>query len=233
MFDLLFAIELTASAAIVVGGMALMFGRSTRERVLIAATLSAWFASVVAAGATGALNWQRGLGVPGLGVAVLLPIAVLGVIGLGTPWGRRRIREAPLPGLVGLQAVRVLGVSFVLLYAAHRLPAPFAPVAGWGDITVGALALPIALAARHRADGARNWVFAWNVLGVVDLLAAVGLGATSSPGPIRIFMDEPGSAIMTSLPWILIPCFLVPALGFVHLAIFHRLRIAAPAGLAA
>jgi hypothetical protein len=33
---------------------------------------------------------------------------------------------------------------------------------------------------------------------------------------------------MGSLPWILIPCFLVPSLSFVHLVVFYRtLRIRA------
>lgn len=59
----------------------------------------------------------------------------------------------------------------------------------------------------------------WNALGLLDL-AAVALGATSSPGPIRIFTSEPGSALMTTLPWILIPCFLVPILATCHVLSF-------------
>jgi len=48
----------------------------------------------------------------------------------------------PLWLFVGVHTVRLLGVTFVVLYAAHRLPAPFAPVAGWGDIFVGVTAAP-------------------------------------------------------------------------------------------
>jgi hypothetical protein len=44
----------------------------------------------------------------------------------------------------GVQTVRVLGLSFVLLYAAVQLPASFAPAAGWGDIFVGAVAPAVA-----------------------------------------------------------------------------------------
>ena len=58
---------------------------------------------------------------------------------------------------------------------------------------------------------------------MLDLVTAIALGATSSPGPIRLFFEPPGSAIMTTLPWILIPCFLVPALAFFHLVTFYRL----------
>jgi hypothetical protein len=126
---------------------------------------------------------------------------------------------------VGIQAIRVLGVSFVLLHAAGRLPGPFAPVAGWGDIAIGATALPVAWwLTRGLKTNALVW---WNALGLLDLVVAVGLGAVSSPGPIRVFTDDPGSEIMTTLPWIIIPCFLVPALTFVHLAVFWRLSRAA------
>ena len=69
----------------------------------------------------------------------------------------------------------------------------------------------------------------WNVLGLADLVVAVTLGATSVPGPIRLFHGEPSSAIMANLPWILIPCFLVPSLAFLHLCTFYRLRMLAPA----
>jgi hypothetical protein len=34
--------------------------------------------------------------------------------------------------------IRTLGVTFLLLYSAGHLPAPFAPAAGWGDIAIGA-----------------------------------------------------------------------------------------------
>jgi hypothetical protein len=68
----------------------------------------------------------------------------------------------------------------------------------------------------------------WNVLGVADLVIAVFLGATSLPGPIQIFHEPQNSAIMSTVPWILIPCFLVPAFLFLHLCTLYRLRRALP-----
>lgn len=111
----------------------------------------------------------------------------------------------------------------MLLYAAKRLPAPFAPVAGWGDIFVGLTAGPVAWIAARDGGRARSLVFAWNVVGFLDLATAIALGATSSPGPIRMFMDPPGTPLMTTLPWIIIPCFLVPSFEALHVAIFYRL----------
>jgi hypothetical protein len=129
--------------------------------------------------------------------------------------------------LIGVHALRVLGILFVLLYAAKRLPAPFAPVAGWGDVAIGVTAIPLALLSRDEGRAPKGLIYAWNVLGLTDLVVAVALGTTSAPGPLQIFQGGPNSAIMTSLPWLIIPGFLVPLLAFVHLSIFYRLRVSA------
>jgi hypothetical protein len=161
---------------------------------------------------------------------VLIPIVVLSLLVLGTAHGRDLVRRVPMAALVGVHSVRILGITFVLLYWAKRLPAPFAPTAGWGDVAVGLLAMPLALMLlRNEAATPRGWIVAWNLLGLTDLVVAVTLGATSTPGPIRLFHGEPSSAIMANLPWILIPCFLVPSLAFMHLCTFYRLRVPAPA----
>jgi hypothetical protein len=96
-------------------------------------------------------------------------------------------------------------------------------VAGWGDIAIGATALPIALWVTKQPDTARGALFIWNSLGLADLVIAVSLGALSAPGAIRVFFDDPSSALIASIPWILIPCFLVPSLSFVHLVVFYRM----------
>jgi hypothetical protein len=94
-----------------------------------------------------------------------------------------------------------LGIWFVvILFAAGRLPAPFAPVAGWGDIFVGATAIPVAWLLYRQTTNVRALVWIWNVIGIADPIAAVGLGATSSPGPLRLIFAEPSSAIVTTLP---------------------------------
>ena len=224
MFDLVSMAELTASAVLVITVYAGAFGRSWRERSAIGLAFALWFVLVLRLGANDALHYERGIGVPGLGLAVLLPILILTGLTFATRTGRARLAAAPLPALIAAQGVRVLGVSFVLLHAAGRLPAPFAPVAGWGDILVGALALPVALMVARGTVWAHGSATAWTLLGILDLLAAVGLGVTASPGPLQVFLTEPDSSLMTGLPWIIIPCFLVPSLFSLHLMTLARLR---------
>ena len=184
--DLLSSIELTASAAIVIAALSIGFGSSAAVRVRIAFSLSSWFVVVVILAATRALYYEHGLGSPGLGIAVALPIVILcGVVARAKSL-REGFHRVPLWLLVGVHTVRLLGVSFIILYVAGRLPAPFAPVAGWGDILVGATALPVAWLAYRQPTSARPILWIWNLIGIADLIAAVGLGVTSSPGPCAL-----------------------------------------------
>jgi hypothetical protein len=224
-FDLVGAIELTVSAAILIGSLAGGLGHTARTRIGAVAAWAAWFGLIILLAASGAFDARHGIGIGRFGAAVALPVAILALAGNRVAGFRSAIAEVPLSLLVGLHAVRVLGISFILLYAAGRLPAPFAPVAGWGDVFIGLLALPVAWVAARQRSKSQAIVLLWNALGLLDLVAAVILGVTSAPdSPIRIFFAEPGNRIMGDLPWILIPGFIVPNLILMHLAIFWKLR---------
>lgn len=222
-FEILSTAESTANAAVLVLVVALAFATTTRGRLGVAAVLAIWFALVLALGAAGALDNQTGVGPAGLPVVVLGPLALLCAALFRFESIRTALFAIPLAALVAANVMRVLGVDFLLLYAAHRLPAPFAPSAGWGDMFIGATALPLAWALARYGVRTRALVLIWNALGVADLIAAVGFGATSAPGPIQIFASPPGGVSMTSLPWLLIPGFLVPIYLALHVAIFYRL----------
>jgi hypothetical protein len=221
--DLIGSVELTASAAIMIAALSIGFGSTAVVRIRIATWLAAWFVVVVILAATRALYYEHGLGAPGLGIAVVVPIAVLCIAVARTQALRAEFHRVPLWLLVGVHVVRLLGISFIILYTAGRLPAPFAPIAGWGDIFVGATALPVAWLAYRQPTNVRPILWVWNIVGVADLIAAVGLGVISSPGPLRLIFAEPSSAIMATLPWLLIPGFLVPLFFAIHIGIFIRL----------
>jgi hypothetical protein len=222
-FDVIFSIEAMASAAIVTAVLAFTLSGTIAGRVRAAILLVIWLAAVALLGATRALGYEHGLGTPGLGMAVILPILVLSIAYLKIPAAREALSRIPVWVLIAANGLRVLGFTFLVLYAAHRLPAPFAPLAGWGDIIVGAMAVPVAWLSARQGARARLPILIWNIVGTFDLIEAVALGAMSSPGPIQLFSQAPGSALMTTLPWILIPCFLVPAFQVLHITIFYRL----------
>lgn len=222
-FDLIGSVELTISAAIMVATLSIVLGSDTAQRLKYSAVLSAWFVIVVILAATQALQYEHGIGVPGLGLAVVVPIVLMWLALTRVPSLRKGLDHAPLPMLVGVHVVRILGVSFLILQASKRLPAPFAPVAGLGDIIAGLVAVPVAWLVLRQARGWRTVLTAWNLFGLADLIAAVSLGVLSSPGPLRRIFAEPGAGLMSTLPWLLVPGFLVPLLALTHLAIFYRL----------
>jgi hypothetical protein len=224
MFATLSSIGLTLSASIVAAFLACALARTSSRRLWAAGVLALWFAVVLAIGAGSALDPARGLGVPALGLTVTLPIAAL----IGAFFAGRSVRDAmlatPLSALVAVNAIRAIpGAMFVLLYAAGKLPAPFAPSAGWGDLFAGIAALPLAWAMVRFGSGVWPLALVWNAIGLADLIAAIGFGALSAPGPLQVFAGPPTSAIMTSLPWLIIPGFIVPSLIFIHVVVFYRL----------
>lgn len=137
---------------------------------------------------------------------------------------RRTLGAIPLPVLHAVQVWRVLGVVFLVLSAQDRLPAHFALPAGWGDIFVGLTAPLVAIALSRRAPAARSFAVAWNVLGLLDLFVAVGMGsgllaALLMPGEGTV----PPAAAMGALPMILVPAFAVPVSVIIHVLALRRL----------
>ena len=200
-------------------------------RLAASAAAAAWLGMIVAVAALGGLA----PGVLGPVPATLLPFAGLLALLLGgwllVATFRSALLRVPLPALVGVNAGRLGGVFFLLLHADGRLSAPFAPVAGLGDMVIGALAIPLAAMLALHFDMRRAWPGIWNALGALDLVVAVSLGALSMPTtPFRIFTEGPGTLAMTTVPWVVVPAMLVPIFLLIHLAIATRLRADARAG---
>lgn len=228
--DTLASAQLTAAAAWVVATYAIQFGPSAHAQLTIALGLAAWFFAVTFIGASGFLTDFLMFGVPGVGYLVGIPIATLTTLLLSTQEGRRRVDKASMPAIISVQFLRVLGFWFIILRSANRLPAPFAPVAGWGDILAGILAVPTAISINNKEDEFDTIaVLIWNIIGAADLFAAVSLGLLSFPGPLQIFTGLPDSVPMMTMPWIIIPGFLVPTLISLHIVVFYRM-FSTPAG---
>ncbi len=223
-FDMLSAVYLTAIAVFIIAILTANFGSTTASRTRIATGLFAWFVLVTGLAVTGSLGYPNGLGAPGLGLTVAVSMIVVITQVLRSASLRKALQDIPLGTLIGVHTVRILGIVFVILYDAGRLPAPFAPIAGWGDIVSGIVAAPLALLAYRHATTARAAIWLWNGFGLLDLVAAIGIGAVSAPGPLQIIHANPPMTIITDLPWLIIPAFLVPILACIHLGIFYRLR---------
>ena len=159
-----------------------------------------------------------------------LLIPVFAVAGIGSalaliaasPALRRSLAAASLPALVGVQVYRVLGLEFVILAALGQLPDRFAQPAGWGDVAVGLAAPLVALALVRGTAYARGTAVAWNLLGLLDLFLAVGMGTGMLP--LLTGHRLPAAAAMGVYPLILVPTFGVPVAVLLHLVALRRLR---------
>jgi hypothetical protein len=186
--------------------------------------LAVWFALVVSLGALGAF-----VGVPGrppiaiaLGVGGPL-LLFLAALQLSPSFGEF-VLSLDLRLIAGIQAWRWAGLGFLSLYARNILPAVFALPAGLGDMAVGFAAPWMILGLVRRPGFAASPAFVrWNLLGILDLIVAVSLGAlmatlsTGAPGEIS-------TAPMATLPLLLIPAFLVPLFLMLHIAALMQSR---------
>jgi hypothetical protein len=223
MLDIIASVALTALAILFPAVLitASPLGRAALGR--LAAVLLLWFALVAALAAAGLFS-TTGIGTPAIGMAVVVPIIVGLIVFRRSAALKSLVSEAPLALLVAVHAGRLLGVFFLLLYAEARLPPTFALVAGWGDITVAAAAPVVAWAIHRHAASWRGLALTWNTLGFADLVLAVTLGVGSAvDSPVRFIYEAASSGTMSSLPWLLVPGFMVPLYLMTHLAIFHRL----------
>ena len=222
MLDLIGTIAEVALVAILAGLLIGAMSLALRTRIAAFVGVGLWLAALVAIGAMGGFEPGATGPVPAVGIALFAALAAGLIAYVRVPRFRERVLQIPMPVLIAANIGRVLGVFFLILYGVGRLPAPFAPSAGWGDVAVGLIALPLAAMA---ASGSVRpiWISLWNALGMLDLITAVALGVTSQPGaPLRVFS---GSAEqVTTLPWVLIPTLLVPTYFLMHLLILRKLR---------
>jgi hypothetical protein len=234
MIDMVGAIVGTAIYAAMVGVLVGYSPVSRSVKLAAFAAAAAWGGAIVGISAVGGFAPETTGPVPGPVLAFLGLLALLSCGWVLFPGVRSALLAVPLPALVGLNAARLGGVFFLILAADGRLSAPFAPVAGWGDMLVGALAIPLAALAAGGAVERPAWLRVWNALGALDLVVAVSLGLLSAPAtPFRVFTEGPGTLAMGVLPWIMVPALFVPLYLLIHLVIAAKLRSWQPTTAAA
>jgi hypothetical protein len=196
---------------------------------LAAGVLGLWLALVLLLGANGA--FVQPPGAPPL--PILLGATVPMFLFLAAYWGSAAFREwvlgADLRLLTAIHGWRFVGLGFLALYAHGVLPGLFALPAGWGDIAIGVTAPWVMLALLHPpASGspafATSRLFVvWNLLGILDLVNGMILGALGS-GLIPGLVGSVTTGPMAQWPLVLVPAYVVPFLFMLHLAALFQVR---------
>jgi hypothetical protein len=203
----------------------------SRATAVAVAMAVGWFAWVVVAAVlagTGAYQQRSDVLNPWIGLTLLAVVAALLLLSR-VPVVSRVLAEPGTPARLAVpQVTRVVGGTFVVLFALGQLPAAFALPAGLGDVAVGAAALFVA--AGLRRDGRTRRAVWFNVLGIVDLVVAVTMGTLSGLGPFRLDVT-PSTQLVAELPLSLIPTTAVPLAIALHIVSLARLRspVSAPA----
>jgi hypothetical protein len=187
-----------------------------------AAILLGWLAAAVTLAAMGVYHIGAS-DVPTIQYGILLPILIGALLIWRSETTKRIIAAVPQQWLVSVQLYRALGVIFLILYAAGNLPGQFAWPAGVGDIVIGLSAPFVGLAYARAPHKAAGLVVAWNVLGILDLVVAVGTAFMTAPSRFVTLDFQPTSDLMTILPMVLIPVYLVPLSIVLHLASLTKL----------
>lgn len=193
-------------------------------RAFIFGLLAVWFVVVFGLGAAG--MFVRLPGTPPLPIFIgaVGPVVVFLEAYWSVPAFRTYVLSTSLPLGAAIQAWRAGGLTFLALYAHGVLPGAFAWPAGLGDIAIGVTAPWIALALVEQPAFAKSRVFTiWNLLGIVDLVVAVGTGGISS----LLASGAPGeltTVAMAKLPLVLIPGYLVPLFVMLHLTALFQAR---------
>jgi len=219
--------------AIVLAILAGLWAALRRTQLETGARIATWLAVAIPLGLWLAAAWtlaSRGVfeagpgGVSPLPVAIALPV----LVGLFALMRSERIAvaiDAATPAwLVGLQAYRVLGGNFVVLWSFGVIPGVFALPAGIGDVLVGLLALPVAFYLASGAPGGLTAAIAWNIFGILDLMNAVTLGALSSPGPLHLLALDHPNLVVGTYPTAMTPAFGVPLSLILHGLSLWQLR---------
>lgn len=97
------------------------------------------------------------------------------------PVAREVLRHTPQTWLIGAHAVRVAAFLFLSLFDVGLLPGGFAVPAGWGGLIIGVLAMVVAHAFGTSSAYRRDLGVGFNVLGLLDLVISLSLGAGLLP----------------------------------------------------
>jgi len=122
----------------------------------------------------------------------------------------------PASWLIGIQALRVFGGSFIVGWAHGTVPAVFAWEAGSFDIVVGALALPVARAISNGRPRSHALAVAWNWLGLIDFAIALIISMIQRRAPDLMGVGDPRGVSIGSYPLVMIPAFAVANAIILH-----------------
>ncbi|MDO8627873.1 MAG: hypothetical protein Q7K42_05385, partial [Candidatus Diapherotrites archaeon] len=153
----------------------------------ISAFLIVWFALFALLAYFGFFNVTKQTFFPLIALGVGVPI-ILGWFALKKFKSLQKVLEkAPMHWLIGIQIYRNLGIVFLTLYSQGLLPGLFALPTGYGDLLIGLTAPIVAIIYYLKHSSAKILAILWNILGIIDLTIAIGVGFFAADSIVKVF----------------------------------------------
>ncbi|MCI5055999.1 MAG: hypothetical protein MRY83_07810 [Flavobacteriales bacterium] len=89
------------------------------------------------------------------------------------------------------------------------------------DVLVGLTAPLIGYLIAGRKISPKGVVL-WNVFGLILITTIITIGIVSTPTILRVFMNDPANTFVASVPYVLLPGFLVPLGYFLHILSIYQ-----------
>src|SRR5260221_9955877 len=144
MLDLIGTTVIIAAIVVNLNAVITMMPLSSTQRLTAVAFAGLWIGLAIALAGTGTYA-DVATPVPVIGVMAGLPLVVAAIAALSSAKVRKTLMALPVPLLVGLNIMRIVGAFFLLLAAQGRVSGPFPQSARGGDVIVGVTAVPLTL----------------------------------------------------------------------------------------
>ena len=206
---------------------------TSHQAPLWSATTKAGFAGLMLAWLAGAYVIGTGHWLTNDGQSVFAPIAISAFVPVALFFAAyglsHRFRDFVLAQdirtLTMIHLWRVIGFTFLTLYAFGVLPGLFAWPAGLGDVAIGVAALFVVARMDRDPDYATSpGLVRFHLLGLLDFVVAVATAGLAAGGFPDLIAPGVTSAPMDVWPLNIFPSFGVPAFIITHAVVLLKVR---------
>jgi len=140
------------------------------------------------------------------------------------PSFKKVVSNIPPSALVYAQSFRIyVEIVLWLLLVESVLPVQMTFEGYNFDVLVGITALVMGYLVQKKLVSNRVLLW-WNIGGIILVSTIVTIAILSFPGATRLFMNEPANTVVSYMPFIWLPAFVVPMAYFLHLASIVQLQ---------
>lgn len=165
-----------------------------------------WISLVMMIAYNGLFEYHTGDIAPRFLIGLIIPVTI-GLIFFRSAEFRRILNHIPQFVLVGIQFLRVFGISFLFIALQGNGPSDFA-MAGYGDLVTGLLAIVSCFLLLRGSSWSTLSVILFNAAGLFDLVNVSRILLYYYP--TWYSGTEPSTAIAGTFPTVLILCIAAP-----------------------